>query len=107
MLATNRRRSARATQTHDLGNPRGVLAPRVQDVGPDHFGIVAVDPAKARSYWMFADFYGRVLIESTVVEHRRDAFDPALDRLRQAIVTFDIKDLVVSVERTGRYHLPL
>jgi transposase len=30
-----------------------------------------------------------------------------LATLRQAIVTHDIKDLVVAVERTGRYHLPI
>jgi hypothetical protein len=28
-----------------LGKPHGLLAPRVQAVGPEHFGIVAVDPA--------------------------------------------------------------
>ena len=109
MRATHhrRRRSARSGQVTHLGKPRGILSPRVQKVGPEHFGIVAVDPAKARSSWMFADFYGRVLIPPTVVEHRRDAFDDALATLRQAIGTHDIQDLVVAVERTGRYHLPV
>ena len=32
--------------------PSGSLHPRVQKVGPEHFGIVAVDCAKARSKWM-------------------------------------------------------
>src|SRR5690348_2967182 len=57
-----RRRSARLVPVTHLGKPQGLLAPRVQAVGPEHFGIVAVDPAKARSYWMLADFYGRILI---------------------------------------------
>src|SRR5438128_1400204 len=108
MHATNRcRRSRRPARMVHLGKPRGLLSPRVQNVGPEHFGIVAVDPAKARSYWMLADFYGRVLIAPTVVEHRQDAFAEALLSLRQAIATHDLRDLVVAVERTGRYHLPV
>jgi transposase len=102
-----RRRSARPGQVTHLGKPRGILSPRVQAVGPEHFGIVAVDPAKARSTWMFADFYGRILIPPRVVEHRRDAFDEALALLRDTIAQQDIRDLIVAVERTGRYHLPV
>jgi hypothetical protein len=58
MRATRRRhrRSARSGQATHLGKPRGIRSPRVQKVGPEHFGIVAIDPAKARSSWMFADF---------------------------------------------------
>src|SRR5271165_4977020 len=55
--------------------PSGSLHPRVQKVGPEHFGIVAVDCAKARSKWMLADFYGRILIPPTVVEHNKQGFD--------------------------------
>ena len=47
----------------NVAKPSGSLHPRVQKVGPEHFGIVAVDCAKARSKWMLADFYGRILIE--------------------------------------------
>jgi transposase len=90
-----------------LGKPRGLLSPRVQAVGPEHFGIVAVDPAKTRSKWMLANFYGRVLIRPTFVEHRSDAFAQAIAILRQAIANHLIHDTIVAVERTGRYHLPL
>jgi transposase len=100
-------RSSRSSSGTHLGKPKGILSPRVQKVGPEHFGIVAVDPAKARSCWLFADFYGRVLIPPTNLEHRRDAFDEALARLRQVIAAEDIKDLVVAVELTGVYHRPV
>ena len=96
-----RHRSSRSSSGTHLGKPKGILSPRVQKVGPEHFGIVAVDPAKARSCWLFADFYGRVLIPPTNLEHRRDAFDEALARLRQVIAAEDIKDLVVAVELSG------
>jgi transposase len=53
---------------------------------------------------MLADFYGRVLIPPTTVEHNRPALDAALTQLRQAIRDHDLKDLLVAIERTGRYH---
>ena len=63
--------------------PSGSLHPRVQKVGPEHFGIVAVDCAKARSKWMLADFYGRILIPPTVVEHNKQGFDSAIAEIRR------------------------
>ena len=37
--------------------PKGTLQPRVQRVGPEHFGIAAVDCGKDKSRWMFCDFW--------------------------------------------------
>jgi transposase len=107
MQARQRRRPAQPVPRDHLGQPRGLLSARVQAVGPEHFGIVAIDPAKNRSCWMLADFYGRILVEPTVVEHRRDALDHAIAQLRQVTAQQDIRDLIVAVERTGRYHLPV
>jgi transposase len=108
MHARRRRRSSRRSpERGHLGKPGGILSPKVQAVGPEHFGIVAVDCAKARSKWMLTDYYGRVLVPPTIVEHNRQAFSDALAVLRQAIAQHGIKDLVVAVERTGRYHVPV
>jgi transposase len=100
------RRAAGSPKEVVLGKPRGVISPRVQVVGPEHFAIVAIDCAKNRSKWMLTDFYGRLLIGPTVVEHRSDAFAQAIAQLRQARATHQIRDLIVAVERTGRHHLP-
>jgi transposase len=86
---------------------RGVLHPRVQRVRPEHFGVVCVDCAKARSKWMLCDFYGNVLIEPTVVTHARGDFDAAIVQLRDALERHRIKDQVIVIERTGNYHLPV
>src|ERR1700739_3361641 len=80
-----------------LQKPRGLVQPRVQMVGPEHFGIVSVDCAKARSKWMLADFYGRVPVPPTHVQYPRA-------ELGQAIEQPQLKDLIVAIERTGRYH---
>src|SRR5229473_769722 len=41
------------------GKSRGVLHPRVQQVGPEHFGIICFDCHKVSSKFLLADFYGR------------------------------------------------
>jgi transposase len=56
---------------------------------------------------MLCDFYGKVLIPPTVVEHNRTDLDAAVGRLRQAQQAHVLHDLLVAVERTGRYHRPV
>src|SRR5437763_7784097 len=75
-----------------LGKPRGVLHPRVQQVGPEHFGIVCFDCAKARSKFLLADFYGRVLIPPSEVAHNRPDLDTAVARVRQAFADHQLRD---------------
>jgi transposase len=100
----SRKRPTSQRQAPELGKPRGVLHPRVQQVGPEHFGIVCFDPAKARSKFLLADFYGRVLIPPTTVDHNRLALDAAVAQIRQAFADHQLRDGVVAIERTGRYH---
>jgi transposase len=100
-------RPAKARKTFVLQKPNGQLTPRVQAVGPEHFGIVAIDCPKARSRYFLADFYGRTLLEPTTLNHSRGDFHAAIDRLRQACQQHDLRDLVVLIERTGEYHRPV
>src|SRR5262245_2160814 len=59
----------RRRRVDSVHKPRGILHPRVQDVGPEHLGIVAVDGAKDRSKWMLTDSFGKILVPPTIVEH--------------------------------------
>jgi len=52
----------------------GVIAPRVKQVGGEKFAIVCVDPAKHRSEWMMADYFGNLLIEPQTLEHQAAFF---------------------------------
>jgi transposase len=107
MTAARTRAKGRRVRRPDvLQKPRGVIHPRVQKVGPEHFGIVAIDCAKARSKWMLVDFYGNVLASPTVVEHTRVGLEAAVSAVREAMVQREIRDVLVAVERTGRYHHP-
>jgi hypothetical protein len=78
-------RPAKARKSFVLQKPNGQLVRRVQRVGPEHFGIVAIDCAKARSRYFLADFYGRTLLEPTTLPHGRGDFQAAIDRIRQAM----------------------
>ncbi len=105
MAATrSRRRSSRQRPVGFVSKPHGVVSPRVQQVGPEHFGIVCFDCAKARSKFLLADFYGRLLIPPTTVPHTRPDLDAAVAQVRQAFASHQLRDGLVAIERTGRYH---
>lgn len=107
-MATKRNsRKSRRNGPVVLGKPNGVIQPRVQAVGPERFGIVAVDCAKARSKWMLCDFYGKVLIPPTVVEHNRSALELATLQVQEACQRHGLRDHLVAVEMTGTYHRPV
>lgn len=107
MARSSTARRSKATKGFVLQKPTGQLVNRVQQVGAEHFGIVAIDCAKARSRYFLADFYGRILLEPTTLPHHRGDFQAACDRIRQAMSQFDLQDLVVAIERTGDYHRPV
>ena len=107
MATTFRRRRCRSSRFTSVAKPSGSLHPRVQKAQPEHFGIVAIDCAKARFKWMLADFYGRVLVPPTLAEQTRQGFQQAIATLRQAQAPSELRDLVVAIERTGAYHKPV
>jgi transposase len=104
MTTTRSRQRSRRQAPTSVGKPRGVLHPRVQQVGPEHFGIVCFDCAKVRSKFLLADFYGRLLIPPTTVAHNRPELEAAVAQLRQAFADHQLADGLVAIERTGRYH---
>jgi len=107
MSISRTRRRPHARRPDAVQKPRGAFHPRVQLVGPEHFGIVSIDCAKARSKWMLADFFGTILVPPTTVEHNRIALDAAVAQFRQALRDHDLRDQLVAIERTGRYHHPV
>src|ERR671913_235086 len=110
MLGCNRRRHAAPKsrpRRQSLQKPNGVIGPRVQKVGGERFAIVCVDPAKHRSEWMMADYFGNVLIQARTLQHQAPCFKLAMDQIRQAEEEHRIQDTIVVVERTGNYYLPV
>ncbi len=103
--AKPKKRSSKSLQS--IHKPRGMISPRVQKVRPERFGIVSVDCAKARSKWMLTDFFGRVLVPPTEVEHTRPCFASMINSPCAALEQAGIQDQIVVIERTGRYHRPV
>ncbi len=84
-ISTNRRKRRKSKQRNrlNLQKPSGVIGPRVKRVGGEKFAIVCVDPAKHRSEWMMADYFGNLLIEQQTLE--RQTYLPTI------LFTLDLK----------------
>jgi transposase len=80
---------------------------RVRRVGPEHFGILAVDSAKRRFAVLLADFYGRVLMHVLEVDNTGPALEALVGEVKAQCERHGLKDLVVAIEQTGRYHVPV
>ncbi len=104
--ARRRKSGTKSRQRENLQKPNGVIGHRVQEVGGERFAIVCVDPAKHRSEWMMADYFGNLLIEPQTLEHQGPCFKSAVELIRQAQQEHEIQDTIVVVERTGNYYLP-
>src|SRR5216683_2159058 len=100
-------RSRRSVRKYLIQKPNGQVTQRVQAVGPEHFGVLCFDCAKARSKFMLANFYGSVLIPPQTVAHTRGHLQAVIDQVRQACAQYQLRDLIVAIERTGEYHRPV
>jgi transposase len=107
MASRTRVRKSRGSNKRFVGKPTGQIQERVQAVGPEHFGIVAVDCAKRRSKWMLCDFYGKVIIEPTNVEHTSGGLRTMSQFVTKACGAEGLTDTIVAVEMTGIYHKPV
>jgi len=107
MVAKVRSRPSLGRKKFLVQKPRGQFTSRVQAVGPEHFGIITVDCAKACSKFMLADFFGNVYVPPTVVAHTQGGLQAAAERIRGALAEHDLRDFLVAIERTGEYHRPV
>ena len=107
MVTKRKKRKSTGSKKRFIGKPNGQIQERVQAVGPEHFGIVAVDCAKRRSKWMLCNFYGKVIIEPTSVEHTSGGLRVMTQLVAEACKTEGLTDCIVAVEMTGIYHKPV
>ncbi|MCH8151172.1 MAG: hypothetical protein IH830_02220 [Planctomycetes bacterium] len=98
MLTRTRKRKSTGSKRRFIGKPNGQIQQRVQDVGPEHFGVVAVDCAKRRSKWMLCNFYGKVIIEPTTVEHATGGLRAMTQVVAEVCHAEGLTDTIVAVE---------
>ena len=106
-MARVRSTSHRSRKSVLIQKPNGSLSSRVQAVGPECFGILSIDVAKARFKMMLADFFAKPLIPPAEFSQSKAGFHAAIDRVRQAQQQAGLGDLIVAIERTGDYHRPI
>lgn len=107
MVTRSKKRKFAGAKGRFIGKPGGQIHQRVQAVGPEHFGVVAVDCAKRRSKWMLCNFYGKVIVEPTTVEHTTGALRSMTQYVSEVCKTEGLTDTIVAVEMTGIYHKPV
>lgn len=87
--------------------PRGCFQHRVKKVGPQYFAIVAVDCGKCSATARVADFYGTVLLEPFDFPISRPGLDAACRVIGETFKKHGIRDGLIALESTGRYHRPI
>lgn len=107
MVTSSKKRKFTGAKKRFIGKAAGQVQERVQAVGPEHFGVVSVDCAKRRSKWMLCNFYGKVLIEPTTVEHNAGALRLMTQLAAETCRSEELTDTIVAVEMTGIYHKPV
>jgi transposase len=90
-----------------IGKPTGIIQQRVQEATPQRFGIISVDCAKRRSKWLLCDYFGRVIIEPTTVEHNAGCLTAMTQQVQAACEAEGIVDRIAAIEMTGVYHKPV
>lgn len=107
MVTKAKSRKSSAPKSRFIGKPKGLVQDRVKAVGPEHFGVVTVDCAKRRSKWMLCDFYGKVIIEPSNVEHTSGTLRAMTQQVADTCKSHGLTDSIVAVEMTGVYHKPV
>jgi transposase len=84
------------------------LRQRVREVGGDKFGVLVVDSSKKNAEVWLTDFYGEPLWEESRTfpitdGHLTEMINVVGGTCRER----GLKDLVVGIEQTGRYHRPI
>jgi transposase len=105
-MSKSRCQPRRRRRTNFVQKPNGSLAPRVQAVGPERFGITMVDVSKERIQTQICDFYGNETVPFTVYEQSRPGCAACLRSIEQVQADARVLDLVIAIERTGEYHRP-
>lgn len=84
------------------------LRQRVRKIGGDKFGVLVVDSSKKNVELWMTDFYGEPLWEESRTFPITDGhLSEMIHVVRGTCREHGLKDLVVGIEQTGRYHRPI
>jgi transposase len=108
LAMSKRRRKGRGRGTKCRKKIDTSLRQRVRKIGGDKFGVLVVDSSKKNAELWFTDFYGEPLWdESRTFPITRGHLDQMMNVVGGTCREHGLKDLVVGIEQTGRYHRPI
>jgi hypothetical protein len=82
------------------------LMERIRSAGAEHFGILVMDSSKGNYQPLLGNYLGEKLVDFDPVQNTRPALENFVVQVKKHCKEFKLNDLVVGLERTGRYHLP-
>ena len=85
----------------------GSYLQRVKQAGPKRSAFLVVDPAKKRHRVLLANWYSEPLMETLTIENTKQGLERLVAIVKAECEEHKIKELVVGVERTGRYYKPV
>ena len=83
------------------------LQQRIRELGPQHVGLLVVDSGKRHFAIRLSTFCHELLWEPEPVPNNRIALEHMVEQLRAQMRLHELKDLIVGIERTGRWHHPI
>ena len=84
------------------------LRQRVRKIGGDKFGVLVVDSSKINAELWMTDFYGEPMWDqSRTFPITGGHLDEMINVVSGTCREHGLKDLVVGIEQTGRYHRPI
>ena len=98
-----RRRRGRGTISSKKPNLNAITE-RVKKVGPEHFGILAIDPSKKICACHLTNFYGEILMPMIDVEKNISSMNAFIGKIERIIDEYKLGDLVVGLEMSGSYY---
>ena len=106
-MSKGNRRSRRRKGTVSAQRTDDSLQKRIREVGPEHFGLLLVDSGKRHFAVRLTNFYGDDLWEPEPVRNHRVALEEMMAEVENQMQVHGLAELVVGIERTGRWHHPI
>jgi len=101
---TRRRKAGQKRRISSAQKVSTDITERVKKVGPENFGILAIDPSKKSAACTISNFYGDLLMP--LQEYAKNAIDLMLlvIQTKQIMIEHKLLDLVVALESSGSFY---
>lgn len=101
------RKSNRRRGTIHAARVNPVFNEKVKEMGHTHLGLLTIDAHKEVSEALFCDAFGNQLLEQATVKNDQGGIGGFIHQVERCCEAHGLKDVLVGIERSGRYHGPM